>query len=159
MRTILMAQMAAISLTGGASAANDPTDICPAVVIDPAARNAAYYPGEPGRNRSDYSHIAVVLSATASCVENDDDQILATVSVTYGVEPGPLYRGGAEVTVTAALTKSGAPAGDTEVRKETSLAQGGPATVTSTITDMPIGLDDDVEAGLYTLTIGLVPSP
>ncbi len=106
LRATALAPFLALGVSGLARAADQPTDICPAVVIDDAARNAAYYPGEPGRNRRDYSHIAVILSAVASCVETDDDQIVATVSIPYAVESGPRYRGGAHVKLRAALTSA-----------------------------------------------------
>ncbi len=156
-RAAALAPFFALALAGAARA-DDPTDICPAVVVDDATRNAAYYPGgEPGRNRRDFSHIAVILSVTASCVETDDDRIVATVSVTYAVDAGPLYRGGANVKIKAALTKGGAQILESENAKETPLTPGTPATITNTIAGIAVGADDDVEEGGYTLTVGLVP--
>lgn len=157
LRAAVLAPFVGLAIAGSARADDDPTDICPAIVVDDATRNAAYYPGEPGRNRRDYSHIAVILSATASCVETDDDQIVATVSVTYAVEAGPLYRGGANVKIKAALTKGGAPILEAGNAKETPLTQGTASTVTNTIAGLLIGEDDDVEDGGYTLTVGLEP--
>lgn len=157
LRVAALAPFLALAVSGIARAEDDPTDICPAIVIDDAARNAAYYPGEPGRNRRDYSHIAVILSAVASCVETDDDQIVATVSITYAVESGPLYRGGANVKIRAALTKGGAPVLEAQNARETPLTPGTPATLTNTITGLLVGLDDEVEEGGFILTVGLVP--
>lgn len=142
----------------GTAAAERPTDICPDLVIDDAARNAAYYPGgQPGRNRRDYSHIAVVLSATVSCVETRDDQIIATVSVTYALEPGPLYRGGANVKITAALTHAGARISESGNDWESQLNMGEPVSITNHITGIQVGRDRDVKAGGYLLTVGLEP--
>ena len=155
------ASLAALALAAGlaapARADDDPTDICPAIVVDDQARNAAYYPPSQGRNRRDFSHIAVILSATASCVETDDDQIVATVSVTYAVEAGTLYRGGANVKIRAALTHNGAPVSEAGNARETALTPGTPATVTNTIAGLTIGEDDEVESGAFTLTVGLEP--
>jgi len=156
LRAAAFAPILAAALITPSRAADDPTDICPAIVIDDAARNAAYYPGEPGRNRKDYSHIAVILSAVASCVETDNDQIVATVTVTYAVEAGPLYRGAAKVTIKVAFKKGGSSA-DAANTKETTLTKGTPATVSDTISDIMIGSADDVEEGGYTLVVGLDP--
>lgn len=154
---LLCAAFGAAVLAAPAFADDDPTDICPAIVVDAGARNAAYYPPAQTRKRADYSHIAVILSATASCVETDDDQIVATVTVTYAVEAGTLYRGGANVKIKAALTNNGAPVSEAENAKETPLTPGTPATVTNTIAGILVGEDSAVEDGAYTLTVGLVP--
>ncbi|MFT3809409.1 MAG: hypothetical protein QM698_05775 [Micropepsaceae bacterium] len=156
-RATLVAPVLMLGVATPARAGDDPTDICPAIVVDNATRNAAYYPPAQSRNRRDFSHIAVILSATASCVENDDDQIVATVSVTYAVEAGTLYRGGANVKIKAALTNNGAPVLEAENAKETVLTPGTPATVTNTIAGILVGEDDAVEDGGFTLTVGLVP--
>ncbi len=154
---LICAALGASVLAAPAFADDDPTDICPAIVVDAGARNAAYYPPAQTRNRRDYSHIAVILSATASCVETDDDQIVATVTVTYAVEAGTLYRGGANVKIKAALTNNGAAVSETENAKETPLTPGTPSTVTNTIAGILVGEDDAVEDGAFTLTVGLVP--
>lgn len=154
---LLCAAFGAAVLAAPAFADDDPTDICPAIVVDAGARNAAYYPPAQTRKRADYSHIAVILSATASCVETDDDQIVATVTITYAVEAGTLYRGGANVKIKAALTNNGAPVSEAENAKETPLTPGTPATVTNTIAGILVGEDSAVEDGAYTLTVGLVP--
>ena len=156
LRAAALAPFLTLGLAAPAAADDEPTDICPALVIDEATRNAVYYPGEPGRNRKDYSHIAVILSAVASCVETDDEQIVASVTITYAVEPGPLYRGDAKVTITAA-SKLGGSAVEAANTKEISLQMGKPATVSDTISGMIIGSADDVEARGDTLIVGLDP--
>jgi hypothetical protein len=156
--SLLLAPILATAFVTPARADNDPTDICPALIIDDSARTAAYYPGgEPGRNKKDFSHIAVILSAVATCVETDDDQILATVTITYAAESGPLYRGAAEVKIKAAVARGGAPISTAQNVKSTQLPQGQHTTVSDQIADIVIGSDDDVEDGGYTLTVGLAP--
>lgn len=156
-RAAAVAPFLALALVDSA-AAQRATDICPDLVIDEATRNAAYYPGgAPGRNRADYSHIAVILSAEVACVETRDDQIIATVSVTYAVEPGPLYRGGANVKITAALTYNGSPISDAGNAWETPLTPGKPVTITNTIAGIHVGEDDDVKDGGFVLKVGLEP--
>jgi hypothetical protein len=157
LRAATFAPIFAAALITPSRADDEPTDICPAIVIDDAARNAAYYPGEPGRNRKDYSHIAVILSAVASCVETDDEQIVATVRVTYAVEAGPLYRGAAKVTIKA-WSKKGGSYVEGYNTKETPLTKGTPVTVTDTTSGMIIGSADSVEEGGDTIVVGLDPA-
>lgn len=141
-----------------AHAADDPTDICPAFKIAEDGKSAAYYPnGEKGRNAKDFSHIAVILTANASCVETDDDRIVATVTVTYAAESGPLYRGNATVKIKAQLAKNGAAVTEGENAREFEIPAGQHVTVTDQVMGIEVGSDDDVEAGGYTLEVSLVP--
>ncbi len=156
LRAAAFAPILAAALITPSMADDEPTDICPALVIDDATRNAAYYPGEPGRNRRDYSHIAVILSAVASCVETDDEQIVASVTVTYAVEAGPLYRGDSKVTIKA-WSKKGGSSVEAYNTKEMPLTKGTPVTVTDTISGMIIGSAESVEEGGDTIVVGLDP--
>ena len=73
-------------------------DICPSVKVEKEAGRLAVYPGgAPGRDKLDYAFIAVILAADAVCREDDNDNIVADVTITYAVEPGPLYQGVADV--------------------------------------------------------------
>lgn len=155
-RTLILTPVVALAFAGAAQASDKPTDICPDVVIDPEARNATYYPGgEPGRNKRDYSHIAVILQASATCVEDRNDQIFATVTISYAVEAGPLYRGSATVKVKGEVVRGGAMTAQDGSSRELVIEPGTPATFSGVIERIAVGEDDDVEDGLYTIKVGL----
>ena len=114
--------------------------------------------GAPGRDKLDYAFIAVVLSAEAVCREDDNDNIVADVTITYAVEPGPLYQGVADVQLFASATEAG-DISDRQVTasKSSRLAKdSGPVTLTVTAAGLVLGDEDTVEAGGIGIAAGFV---
>lgn len=148
--------LAALALGGNPAAAASADEICPVVTVDPGMKQMVSYPGgEAGRRKGDYTFIAVVLGAEAVCGFDDDDNLIATVTVTYAVEAGPLYRGSADVPVAAIVRNGGAEVIRGGARKTSSPPTGGGAlTVTDTISGLLVGEDDEVEDGNFSITAG-----
>ena len=135
---ILAGFLPLIALAPSAQAA----DLCPAVKVEKEAGRLASYPGgAPGRNKLDYAFIAVVLSATAVCHEDDNDNIVADITVTYALEPGPLYRGSAEVEIFASVMRDGNVVGrQVSAKKSVNPPKdGGAVTLTVTATGLVTG--------------------
>ncbi|MBL9011261.1 MAG: hypothetical protein JNL56_08790 [Alphaproteobacteria bacterium] len=138
-----------------AAAAED----CPPVKLDREASRLAVYPGGvPGRNRLDFDYIAVALGATAVCTLDDDDNVVADVTITYATQPGPLYRGKTVVEGFADANRDGAPVG----RQKTAKATLNPPKDSDGVTDrivirgLVVGNEDNVEDGGYAIVTGLV---
>ncbi len=131
---------------------------CPAVTVEKDAGRIAVYPGgAAGPNKLDYAYIAVVLSAVAVCREDDNDAIVADVTLTYALEPGPLYQGSAQLEVFAAAVRGGEPSGGQVTKIDSwTPARGTPVTVTSTATGLMLGDADGVEDGSITIAAGFV---
>lgn len=147
---------AAMAACLGAGIAQAADDVCPPVSIDPAMRNMVSYPGgEPGRRKQDYSYIAAVLSADATCTTDDDDRVIADVTITYAIEAGTLYRGSADLEVTAIVRDGPAEAGrGTSKKTSAPSADGKPMTVTDTIRGLVIGDEDAVADGNFSISAG-----
>ncbi|BCW90221.1 hypothetical protein sos41_33890 [Alphaproteobacteria bacterium SO-S41] len=134
-------------------------DLCPVVKVEKEAGRLAVYPGgAPGRNKLDYAYIAVVLSATAVCHEDDNDNIVADVTVTYALEPGPLYRGSADIEVFSSVMRDGNVVGRQVTAKKTSSPpkDGGAVTLSLTATGLVAGDEDTLETGGTTIAAGFV---
>lgn len=131
---------------------------CPAVTVEKDAGRIAVYPGgEAGPNKLDYAYIAVVLSAVAVCREDDNDNILADVTVTYALAPGPLYQGSAQLEVFAAAMRGGSETGGQATKIDSwTPAKDTPVTVTSTATGLVLGDSDAVDSGGVTIAAGFV---
>lgn len=134
-------------------------DYCPAVKVDKQAGRLAVYPGgAPARDKLDYAYIAVILSAEAVCREDENDNIVADVTFTYALEPGPLYQGSAPVQLSATATQGG----EGTEREVTASKTSRPAkdakaiTLTVTATGLVLGDEATLEAGGYGIAGGFV---
>ena len=158
-RFVIPCALALTSVAQAGFSSSEVASMCPAPVLDAEARNRAAYPGdEPGRAAQDYSFIAVIVSAVAVCREDEDDRLVADVTVTYAIEPGPLYRGVAENEVVAAVS---GPAGEfTRGTASRNVVHEGreARAIQDVVRGVVIGDFDTVEAGV-TLKVGFVGAP
>ncbi|MFO1236105.1 MAG: hypothetical protein U1F24_03590 [Alphaproteobacteria bacterium] len=132
---------------------------CPPVKLDPQASRLAVYPGGvPGRNRLDYDFIAVAIGASAVCTVDDDDNVIADVTITYAAQPGPLYRGKTVVEVFADAERGGAAAGRQKSARSTLNPPNDSPGVTDhiVIRGLVVGTEDEMDEGGLGIVAGIV---
>lgn len=151
--------MAALAGPAAAFSSSELVEYCPPVSIETAAKNIAVYPGGgEGRTPSAYSHIAVIISAAAVCREDENEQLVADVTIHYAVEPGPYYTGAAEQEVSAVVTRAGSAQGEAMKARRTVTPEfgGQPQIVSETISGLPVGEEAAVENGGLDIIVGFV---